>query len=383
MSPRISLLCPCCGPYHVARFAALARRLPDACQVIEVSRRELEYAWASDTSALPLETLFDAPYERVAWRSIVGRVTACLEQFGPDAVFINGYSTPDMRAIARWARARGIRVLTYFDSWAETKRRFALKEWVKRRLVRSHIDGAFVAGRRSADYAASLGIPRDRMVCGYNVVDNDFYARGAEDARSDGDRRAAGRSIPAPFMLFAGRFIPEKNLDVLMRGFAQYRRQAPNGWDLVLVGAEDGRHGPRELAGELGLSGVHWLPRQGPAGMARAYGLASALVLPSKSETWGLVVNEAMAAGLPVIVSDRCGCVPELVAEGENGFTFTYDDPAALADRMLRIADDATDREAMGQASRRIISGYTPETWADNALELVARVGSDRRKRDL
>ncbi len=94
------------------------------------------------------------------------------------------------------------------------------------------------------------------------------------------------------------------------------------------------------------------------------YGLASAFVMPSLSETWGLVVNEAMAAGLPVIVSDRCGCAPDLVREGRNGLLFDPRDADALAGAMGHLAHGGADRASMGEASRAIIAGWGPGRFA-------------------
>jgi glycosyltransferase involved in cell wall biosynthesis len=96
------------------------------------------------------------------------------------------------------------------------------------------------------------------------------------------------------------------------------------------------------------------------------YGLAGAYIQASTTEQWGLVVNEAMAAGLPVIISNRCGCAPDLVEEGRNGYTFDPYDLDALAGLLRKIAADDCDRAAMGQASREIIARWTPQTFAEN-----------------
>src|SRR5690606_39375525 len=102
------------------------------------------------------------------------------------------------------------------------------------------------------------------------------------------------------------------------------------------------------------------------------YGLAGAFVHASTTEQWGLVVNEAMAAGLPVLVSERCGCVPDLVRDGENGFTFDPFDVEELAGLMQRIAA-MTDgqRRALGEAGRRIIAAWEPERFADELMRAV------------
>jgi glycosyltransferase involved in cell wall biosynthesis len=102
------------------------------------------------------------------------------------------------------------------------------------------------------------------------------------------------------------------------------------------------------------------------------YGLASAFVHASTTEQWGLVVNEAMASGLPVIVSERCGCAPDLVEHGVNGFTFDPYDVPALADLMQRVAAMTDERRAaMGAAGQRIIADWGPERFADGLMKAV------------
>jgi glycosyltransferase involved in cell wall biosynthesis len=118
---------------------------------------------------------------------------------------------------------------------------------------------------------------------------------------------------------------------------------------------------------ELGLEGAVLMPGFKQYDELPAYyGLAGAFVLGSTEEQWGLVVNEAMAAGLPVLVSRRCGCAPELVRDGENGFTFDPHDASGLAVLMTEMAADADARAAMGRASRRTISHWAPETFGLN-----------------
>jgi glycosyltransferase involved in cell wall biosynthesis len=103
------------------------------------------------------------------------------------------------------------------------------------------------------------------------------------------------------------------------------------------------------------------------------YGLAEALILPSASDQWGLVVNEAMAAGLPVVVSARCGCAPELAHQGVNAFTFEPGETDVLADILVGLsAMDSEERLAMGKRSQAIVSAYTPESFAEGLTAAIA-----------
>jgi glycosyltransferase involved in cell wall biosynthesis len=102
------------------------------------------------------------------------------------------------------------------------------------------------------------------------------------------------------------------------------------------------------------------------------YGLAKAFILASTSETWGLVVNEALASSLPVLISDHCGCVEDLLVHGRNGFRFNPYDVENLSRLMQRLASPETDLVAMGRVSGEIVAKWSPDAWADS-LQLASR----------
>ncbi len=145
------------------------------------------------------------------------------------------------------------------------------------------------------------------------------------------------------------RFVPKKNLDVLLEAFAAYCEASRSPWELVLCGDGPMKEGLEAMTRELGISDHVRMPGFVQyEDLPSYYGLAQAFVHASHREQWGLVVNEAMAAGLPVLVSERCGCVPELVQQGVNGFTFPPSDAAALKRLLLRFSDGSLDPAALG-----------------------------------
>nr|WP_272506049.1 glycosyltransferase [Salinibacter ruber] len=212
-------------------------------------------------------------------------------------------------------------------------------------------------------------MPPGRTFTGYNVVDNSHFAEGARSARADAEALRREYELPARYFLAVGRFIPKKNLDGLLRAYSRYRDRADDPWALVVLGNGPLDDDVRRWRRELDLDEHVFLPgfKQYDE-LPVYYGLADAFVHASRREQWGLVVNEAMAAGLPVVVSDRCGCAPDLVEEGRNGFSFSPSDDDALTDALVRIASPDCDRAAMGGASREIIADWTPETFARQLL---------------
>jgi glycosyltransferase involved in cell wall biosynthesis len=175
-------------------------------------------------------------------------------------------------------------------------------------------------------------------------------------------RRSFGITDDAPVVLFAGKFDPQKNVGLLLDAFEEVRREH-DAW-LLLVG--DGAMGPeiRERAAERVLTPGFLNQSE----LTHAYAAADVFVLPSVSETWGLVVNEAMNFGLPVVVSDRVGCGEDLVREGENGFVVAHDDPIALADALRALVGNAELRRRMGARSRELVSSYTITACADGIV---------------
>lgn len=312
--------------------------------------------------------------------SNVSKLLAALDRDRPDAVAIPGYSSWPCLAALAWCKVRGRTALLLSESQRRDLPRYPWKEWLKGQVVR-RFDAALVGGRPHLDYVRELGLPERVIFTGYDVVDNRFWETEADRARR---RRKSRRrqAWPERYFLAVQRFVPEKNLEGLLQAYGRYRSRAREGaWHLVICGSGPLEGRIKGLVGELNLKGLVHLPGyQGAEALAAWYGLAGCLVHASSREPWGLVVNEAMAAGLPVLVSRSCGCAPDLVQEGVNGFAFAPGDLGELVALMERISSGEVDLQAMGQASRRIIAGWTPESFAQNLVQALeaGNVGGTR-----
>jgi glycosyltransferase involved in cell wall biosynthesis len=257
------------------------------------------------------------------------------------------------------------------DSTAADAVRRRHREAIKRLVVRL-FNAALVAGAPQSDYVRSLGLAGDRVFCGYDTVDNGHFAHGAQRVRADAPLWRERLGLPKRFFLAASRFVAKKNLPRLLDAYAAYRQRAgPDAWHLVLLGdgelrpAIERRSARPDLAGRIMLAGFRQYDE-----LPAYYGLASAFVHASTTEQWGLVVNEAMAAGLPVLVSERCGCAADLVHSGINGFTFDPCDSQALGALMHRVAALTEERRAaMARSGQRIIAAWGPERFADGLIQ--------------
>jgi glycosyltransferase involved in cell wall biosynthesis len=362
------------GPYHMARCAAVASRCD--LTVIELSGLDDTYAWSRVDGASNFErvTLFcDGDVDRERRREIARRVRTALAEADPGVVAIPGWSHPGALSALIWCLRAHRPAVLMSESTIHDDVRSRVREAAKRCVVRL-FSSALVGGLRHAAYACALGLPSAAIFAGYDVVDNRHFERGARDARLAGARWRSQLGAPERFFLASSRFVAKKNLGRLLEAYAGYRRRAgPDAWHLVLLG--DGALRPeleRRIAG-LDLTGdVLLLGFRQYDELPAFYGLAGAFVHASTTEQWGLVVNEAMAAGLPVLVSNHCGCAPALVRDGVNGFTFDPYDVEQLAGLMHRVAA-MTDgqRRAMGEAGRRIIVAWGPERFADGLMRAV------------
>jgi glycosyltransferase involved in cell wall biosynthesis len=241
----------------------------------------------------------------------------------------------------------------------------------------------FVAkSTRTVEYLRSLGAPADRIFLSFHAVD---YASLRERSRLGPAERTALREqygIPAGrVILYVGRLVERKGVRVLIEAFKRVKAACP---DAVLLLVGDG-YQRAELEAFCRANAVPDVCFTGSVPyreVPRFYGLADLFVLPSipatitvwGEEVWGFVVAEAIACGLPVVVTDKVGGSDDLVRDGVNGHVVAAGDPAQLADAMGRILGDPTRRERMGDASQRIAQEFSYERAAEGYRAAIATV---------
>ena len=227
---------------------------------------------------------------------------------------------------------------------------------------------------RHVAYLAQLGYPADRVLPSYDVVDNQFFATGTAALRRNDPLQVPADVPSGPSFLYVGRLAEEKNIARLLSCWIVYREQG-GCWPLVLVGDGPEMTGLRATAEATSYAADVWF-----AGMRSShellpfYAAAGCFVLPSTREPWGLVVNEAMASELPVLVSTHCGCADDLVENGSNGFTFDPRDETGLTALLHQVASLSVEmREEMGRASAERISAFSPKHLGASVRTIVER----------
>lgn len=358
------------GPYHLYRlkgFCKLANDLDWQVFPIELTRSGIAYEWKTkvkNTKPSIHSILGDKDPSQVSFPHLVLSLYRTLNKSQPDVIAIAGYFRPAMLATLAWSKYFKVPAILLSESKEDDAKRRWLIEKVKSQVL-SHFTSALVGGQTHKRYLIKLGMPHDAIFFGYNVVGNEsfLYEKSLE----------IKHAIESPYFLAINRFIPKKNLLFLLKSYAKYREKSVNNpWDLVLCG--DGQLLPdiTKLLDRLCLKKCVHLPGFLQHEQLLPYfAHANCFVHASFQEQWGLVVNEAMAAGLPVLVSNRCGCYEELVIEGVNGFGFAPDNQQQLIDLMLKLSSDAVDLQAMGHASLKHISKFSPDYFGQGLKKSI------------
>lgn len=375
--------------YHVARYEALsaeAENRNDATLLVAMRPAFPGLPAHSDGLRLGdrVQVILGGDDTDVNSHRATKQLRQILDSRRPDAILIPGYRHHYGRVLLRWCRRHGAGAILMSESRRDDFVRRRWLEWFKRQLV-SLFDAALVGGKPHARYASQLGIDSDRIFTGYDVIDNEFWSRRSDEARLNAEQLRTEMDLPNTYFIAASRFIEKKNLSRLIEAYGRYVRQAPDSpWHLVLVGT-----GPLEAkltasVAALGLGPMVRFTGYLPAEqLAVLFGLASGFIHASaRAEQWGLVVNEAMAAGLPVLVSKTVGCVEDLIIPAQTGWLFDPFDVDAIASSMLALASlPKHKRQAVGQRARQHIAGYSPARFGAAAVDaayVAARYAQQR-----
>ncbi|MFC5408942.1 glycosyltransferase family 4 protein [Larkinella bovis] len=370
--------------YKATVFSELNRIAPHykgQVHVLQIARSEQSRALMGKPEQLPdqysYELLFDTFIEQISTSAKTRALVQRMRAYRPDVLLLTGYYDPAQIVLMLLAKLSGIRVIIQTESSPVDQVRSGLKEWVKRRIV-ALADGFFCFGSPQADYLLQLGVRPDRILVKNNAVVDNAHLRNTYN-RSLPSRSVNQETLgikPLNF-IYVGRLATEKNLPMLIDSFAQARRQQPAAteWGLLLLGDGPQKAVLQDQIDRLGLqSSVKILPTQPWYRVPETLALADVLVLPSLSEPWGLVVNEAMACGLPVVVSNRCGCAADLVQNGQNGFTFDPLRPDELTSHLHTFMANQVNRVAMGLRSEQIIARFDPPTVGKEMMEGFVKV---------
>ena len=362
--------------YHVGRFRGLqsVRELAGRVQGIELVGGIGVHAGLKFREPLPHDVSVETLLPRSSWHDvskvrIATELWKYLNRLDPEVVLVPGYYTLPGIAAALWAKLYHRKSVLMTESTADDHQRVWYKEAFKAILIRALFDWAVTGGKAHVRYLRDLGFPEDRIAHFYDVVDNQLFHDRTSLLRY---QSSTIYGLPSPYFLYIGRLAPEKNLGGLLEAWIEYR-QSGGTWPLVLVGDGPSVDDLRKVAADSDFtSDIYFAGHKGSDDLPTYYAFAGCFVLPSTREPWGLVVNEAMASQLPVIVSSRCGCAEDLVIQGVNGYIFDPDDRSQLTGYLTRIeALGEAGCLAMGKRSADVIRQYSPENFGQQIARIV------------
>ncbi|MBF2066449.1 MAG: glycosyltransferase family 4 protein [Calothrix sp. C42_A2020_038] len=370
MNISIAILFSSYGPYHIARIEGLLKNpqiLPEQITAIELARVQEEYPWTTkfqDLGCSVVSLTQDQTLERTNTISLLFKMYQTLNQVNPDAVAIAGYFQPPMLMALFWCLLNGKLPILLSETTEDDTPRLWWRESIKGWIVRKY-KSALVGGKPHKRYLMKLGIPDDAIFLGYDVVGNNTF--------SPTKIKSLAKPIQKPYFLAVNRFIYKKNLSFLIQSYADYQLLVgDNAWDLVLCGDGELRPQIQQQITSLGLeNNIHIPGFLQQDELLPYFAHAGCFIHASTQEQWGLVVNEAMAAGLPVIISKRCGCFEDLVIEGINGFGFDPTNNQELISLMLKISSPDINLEQIGNAALEHIQTMSPDYFARGLIQAI------------
>ncbi|MBL9176590.1 MAG: glycosyltransferase family 4 protein [Verrucomicrobiaceae bacterium] len=294
------------------------------------------------------------------YRRYLAALSAALDELKPAAVWVHGWGNAYPLAALRAARMKGLPVLmrgeTSLDCLHGGRLRRGVHAVVLLRLFRS-VSQFLAIGTANRKFYRHHGVPEERIHLMPYAVDNGFFQQRCAGARPQREKLRAELGIEPgrPVVLFCAKLIEVKDPGTLIRAIGRLGELKP-----VLLLAGDGALRPEleKLAAEVASGLVKFLGFRNQTELPALYDLCDVFVLPSIFEPWGLVVNEVMNAGKPVIVSDKIGCRHDLVKTGGNGDVFPAGDVGALTDRLELWLRDPGRRAAGGAESLRMITRW-------------------------
>lgn len=296
-----------------------------------------------------------------------------IDRGGFDAFIIMGWHLKCFWQAVRACHRHRVPVMVRGDSHLSTQRSL-IKKGVKSLVYPSllrQFDGCLYVGTRNLEYLQYYDVPSERLFFAPHCVDTNAFAASAALVDRESVRANWGLTRGASALLFVGKMIPGKRVTDLIEAAGHLRTLGHKAF-VVLAGDGPQRNELETQSRGLNVPAV-FLGFRNQTELAAIYRAADVLVLPSSSETWGLVVNEALACGTPCVVSEECGCATDMVLQGKTGITFKSGDVAGLTNSLLRALKIPRDSRAIADHCARYSISATAQGIASAAAVLRAK----------
>jgi len=321
----------------------------------------------------PYEVLFESSLEETTLISRIFKILKAVIKEKPDIIAVPGWNDFAYYAVSLFTKLTGRKFILQNDSTFLDRPRKWYKE-IPKKIMTKLADACWCYGSASKDYLIKLGAKEEKIFDRCQATLNQEIENVYIETLRNRENLKKKLFLKSKNFIYVGRLSYEKNILSFLEIFKKIKILEPKSddWGFIIVGDGPLRKEVEEfiknnkLEKDIYLAGgMSWKE------VPKYYALAEVFVLPSLSETWGLVVNEAMVCGLPVIVSKKAGAYWDLVKEGENGFGFEPTNPDELKSIMLKFIKEEVDIKKMGEKSKEIIKEYTPENAAKQMFEAI------------
>jgi glycosyltransferase involved in cell wall biosynthesis len=322
----------------------------------------------------PFRLLFRGSYDRAPLIRRIGALARDLFKNPVDLVIMPGYDRAEYWTMLLVCILLRRKRAVFCDSTTADRPRVAWRELAKRWFFH-WCNGFFCYGVRSREYLLSYGVSESKIAirCQAAALPRGYSsAKVLSHYQSDWEGRA-----DEPHFLYVGRLSAEKGLEDLFQAFCAVKTVYPRA-QLDLVGTGPLAEPLKSRAVALGMgTAISFLGTKSLEDISALFLNCTALVLPSLSEPWGLVVNESLSYGCPVVVSSACGCVPDLVMEGLTGYSFEAGNVGALQRSLESVMQLSVSRKSVARHCLAVIANYTPERSATQILDGCLRMSGD------
>lgn len=381
MKHRLVIITEIIAPYRIPVFNALAQHPEIDLRVIFLAKTDPSTRqWQVYTEEIKFS------HEILpSWRTrlkkynllLNQKVVGALRRANPDAIVCGGYNYLASWQALRWATRKHVPFLLWCESTANDIRAgHRVVESLKQNFF-DKCDGCIVPGAAAGEYVRQMGVSPEYIFVAPNAVDNNLFASRARDSRQNASRVRAEFNLPERYLLFAGRLVKSKGVFKLLEAYGSLNENLRSQVGLVFAGGGPARSELENTAKSICPGTVRFAGFVQRDELASYYGLADCLVFPTHSDPWGLVVNEAMACGLPVICGQSAGCAADLVQS--NGRLIDSRNVDQLAHTMEELASDADLRRQMSRESLKIIRNYSPESCAAGIAQAALSCSSTWR----
>lgn len=353
--------------YWPARLKAFSLFLSDrngSLYIIEIAGKGSPYSFAGKNSdnSLNWNILFpDARPEDLNGKIIKPKLFKLLDEIHPDVILAGATAFPSGALAVQWALANNKRVVIFDDAKIEAVNRNGIVNFIKK-SVYSGVSSMFYPSPQWESTGRFWGFKDEQIFYGVDVVDNDFWMQTTETKPFDFN-----------YFIAVGRQIPVKNFINLLKAYNNYFNKIgrTEAYKLILVGEGEERSKIEEYITTNGLIDVvKLLPFMSQSELRNLFTYAELLSCCSTRETWGLVINEAMACGCAIIASNECGAAEVLVKNGVNGFKVSCNDIDGITEAMINYHNlSSKQKEDMHKNSQEIISHWGLSKFCQGAFD--------------